>query len=162
MEEKILKQVEEKLDEMTNESLNIEDLDILGRLIDIHKDLKNEEYWETKKEVMEMNYNRGYDGEYGNYGRRGRDSRGRYTRRGMDSKYRGDDMLEEMQEHYGNYSEGRESINRGNYGAESATIKSLKYMLDSVEEFMMMLKEEAGSQEEVEMIKNTARKISEL
>lgn len=102
----------------------------------------------------------GYEGEYGNYGRRGRYSEGRYNegygRRGGRGRYRGDDYIEDMRESYGEYNESR------NYGAEQETMKSLDYMLKSVKQFMGMLSQEAGSQEEMEMIKRTAREIGQL
>lgn len=160
------KQVKEKVDEIiaqiVEEGIDKNNLESLGELIDIHKDLANEEYWDVKKEVMSMNY-RDYDEEYGNYGRRRRDSRGRYMARGRGrGNYRGEEMIDEMDEHYKNYSEGREEYNRGNYGAHSATMKSLDYMLQSVVEFIEMLKKDASSQEEVELIKKYTREISEM
>lgn len=160
------KQVKEKVDEIiaqiVEEGIDKNNLESLGELIDIHKDLANEEYWDVKKEVMSMNY-RDYDEEYGNYGRRRRDSRGRYMARGRGrGNYRGEEMIDEMDEHYKNYSEGREEYNRGNYGAHSTTMKSLEYMLQSVVEFIEMLKKDAGSQEEVELIKKYTREISEM
>lgn len=169
--EKVKKQVEEKIEKIINDGIQAENLDFLYKLVDIHKDLENEKYWKEKKEVMKMNY-RGY-GEYGNYsegnynegsyGRRGvpGTGRGRY-REGYGRNYRGQEMLEEMKEHYGNYSEGKEQMVQGNYGAEGTTMKALEYMLMSVEEFMNHLKSDANSQEEVEMIRKTARKISEM
>ena len=106
-------------------------------------------------------------GEYGNYGneygRRSRDSRGRYTARGQGSRrYRGDDMMDEMYRGYHEYSEGKEEMNMGNYGAKNDTMKSLDYMLQSVVEFIEMLKKDAGSQEEVELIQEYTRHISEM
>ena len=41
-------------------------------------------------------------------------------------------------------------------------MKSLEYMLQSVTNFIEMLKKDAGSQEEVEMIKEYTRHISEM
>lgn len=162
------KQVKEKVDEIiaqiVEEGIDKNNLESLGELIDIHKDLANEEYWDVKKEVMSMNY-RDYDEEYGNYGRRRRDSRGRYMERGRGrgrGNYRGEDMIDEMYENYQEYSEGREEYNRGNYGAHSTTMKSLDYMLQSVVEFIEMLKKDAGSQEEMELIKKYTREISEM
>ena len=162
------KQVKEKVDEIiaqiVEEGIDKNNLESLGELIDIHKDLANEEYWDVKKEVMSMNY-RDYDEEYGNYGRRRRDSRGRYKERGRGrgrGNYRGEDMIDEMYENYQEYSEGREEYNRGNYGAHSTTMKSLDYMLQSVVEFIEMLKKDAGSQEEMELIKKYTREISEM
>ena len=154
------KQVKEKVDEIiaqiVEEGIDKNNLESLGELIDIHKDLANEEYWDIKKEVMSMNY-REYGEEYSEgYGARGRgrrrDSRGRYMERGRGrgrGNYRGEDMIDEMYENYQEYSEGREEYNRGNYGAYSTTMKSLDYMLQSVVEFIEMLKKDAGSQEEM-------------
>lgn len=162
---KVKECVKEKIDNIIENGIEIDNLDLLYKLVDIHKDIENEEYWKCKEEVMCMNY-RDYGREYGNYGnygredygRRMRDSRGRYMERGnYGRRYRGDDMMDQMHEHYGRYQENKEM-----YGTDANTMKSLEYMLQSVEDFMMMLKEEAGSQEEVEMIQRTARKISEM
>lgn len=165
LKEKLQKEVENQIGTIVEDGFGYENVDMLGKLVDIHKDLCNEEYWEKKKEVMEMNY-RPYEGEYGNYGRenygRRRDGRGRYTARGGRRSYRGDEMMEEMMEHYGRYSEGKEDMNMGNYGAEGSTMKSLDYMLQSVVEFMEMLKKDASSQEEMELIKKYSREISEI
>lgn len=100
------------------------------------------------------NYNDG-----GNYGRRGvpGTGRGRYRR------YSGaEEHLNEMQEHYGMYSESRGAAESGNYGAEQDSKKALEYMLESVCQFMAMLEREAGSPEEAQMIKKYAKKIGEM
>lgn len=162
-----VEQVEEKIRIILDEGIHSENLETLGELIDIHKDLCNEKYWKKKEEVMDMNYNRGYGeygnyGEYGEYGRRRRDSRGRYMRRGVDSRYQGHEMIDEMHDGYQEYSEGREAYNRGNYGAKNDTMKSLDYMLQSVTQFIEMLKQDASSQEEMELIKKYTREISEM
>lgn len=104
------------------------------------------------------------------YGARRRDSMGRYMgdygRRGVPGsgrgRYRGYDYIDDMNEQYGNYSEGKEAYRRGNYGAGEDSMKSLDYMLKSVHQFMKMLKEDADNQEEVELIQEYARKISDL
>lgn len=162
---KVKKQIEEQIDTIVKEGIQLNNLDMLGKLIDMDTDLANQEYWNKKEEVMEMNYrNYGneYGNEYGNYGRRKRDSRGRYMRRGVDKKYQGEEMMGEMHDRYQEYSENREEYDRGNYGAKGNTIKSLDYMLQSIVEFVEMLKEDASSQEEVELIKKYTREISEL
>ena len=116
-----------------------------------------------------VRYN-GYGAGYGEYGARQRDSRGRYMgddgRRGVPGsgrgRYRGYDYIDDMTEQYGNYSEGKESYRRGNYGAGEDSMKSLDYMLKSVHQFMKMLKDDADNQEEVELIQEYARKIGEM
>ncbi|MBR2492007.1 MAG: hypothetical protein IKB64_00885 [Paludibacteraceae bacterium] len=98
----------------------------------------------------------------GNYGRRGVPGTGRGR-----GRYRGgysgpEKSLEEMQEHYGNYSESRGAAESGNYGAEKDSMMALEYMLEAVVDFIGMLSKEAGSQEEAQMIKKYTRKIGEM
>ena len=179
-EEKILRticeQVENQIKEVGKQEVQQGNVEYLYKLIDIHKDIKNEIYWE---EMLNNMYRGDYGneyGEYGNeygnyndggsYGRRSRDSRGRYTdggygnnygRRGYDTKYRGDEMMNKMHENYGRYMENKEV-----YGNSESTKRSLRYMLDSLEDFARMLKEDAQSEEEVQMIRETAQKIAQM
>ncbi len=152
--EETLAKLEEQIKSINNENINRDNVDYLYKLVDVHKDLKNEEYW---KEKLDMRYR--YGNYLENYGRRTRDSRGRYAegRYPIRDNYRGDDMMNEMQYSYHEYSEGRD-----NYGADQATLQSLDKMLQSTKDFMAMLKREAKSQQEVEMIKDTARDIAEM
>lgn len=50
--EKLKKEVENQLERLTENGINRENIDNVYKLIDIHKDIANEEYWECKKEVM--------------------------------------------------------------------------------------------------------------
>ena len=167
MIEKTNEQVVEKINSLLKDGIKQTNVDYLYKLVDIHKDLANEEYWDKMKEEDDMRY-RGYSGENyneeGSYGRRRRDSKGRYMEGsyGRRGNHRGHEMIDEMQEHYGNYSEGKESYERGNYGAKQDTIKSLEYMLESVVDFIEMLKKDATSQEEVQLIKEYTKQISEM
>lgn len=167
LEKKLLKETEESLKTMISEGITDSNLDYIYKLVDIHKDLKEEESMNYGNYSGYGNYgvnNYGNYG-YGNYNGRG-PSRGaygessygeNYGRRGIDSKYRGYGHLDRMYNEYGNYSYGRE-----NYGANEDTKKSLKYMLESMEDFARMLKEEAQSQEEVQMIRETAQRIAQM
>lgn len=110
-----------------------------------------------------------YNGNYGEYGARQRDGRGRYMgdygRRGGQGsgrRYRGYDYIDDMNRYYDNYSESRESYRRGNYGAGDDSLKSLDYMLKAVHQFVKMLREDADSQEEMELIQEYAQKIGEM
>ena len=107
------------------------------------------------------NYGEYVDGSYGRRGVKGT-GRGRYRGGRGSGNYRGEEMMDEMKYHYGNYSEGREQYNRGNYGAKQDTMKSLDYMMQSVVDFVEMLKQDADSQEEVELIKRYTKQISQM
>ena len=180
--EKVQIEIDKLIKEVVDDGISSDNLDYLYRLIDIHKDLANEEYWNVKKEGIKMryrgsNYSDGYgeysDGSMGGYGEYGEYSAGgSYGRRGVKGtgrgrsgrgRYRGDEMMDEMQFHYGNYSEGKEEYNAGgSYGAKQDTIKSLDYMMKSVVQFIEMLEQDASSQEEINIIKKYTKKISEM
>lgn len=163
--QKLKQKVEEEIDKRLEKGIITDEIKTLGELIDIHKDIANEEYWDKKKEVMQMNYSRGYreygEGSYneGNYSKRGRDSRGRYSRRGNFRE--GEEMMDEMFGAYQSYSEGKEQYGRGNYG-HTETMKSLEYMMESVVDFVEMLKKDAGSQEEVQIIQKHLKHLGEM
>lgn len=140
-------------------------LEHLYKLVDIEKDLcEIEKGGESMKEYGRYGYNDYNDygrndygrDEYGRdeYGRRSRDSRGRYTD--------GYGHLDRMYSEYGRYEEGKEQYNRGNYNAKQDTMKSLEYMLESMVDFVKMLKSDAKSQDEMNLIKEYTRKISEM
>ena len=156
---KAKEEVEKLIKQITESGLQVANVELLYKLIDIHKDINNEEYWEKKEENMMYR-------DYDNYsGGRSRDSRGRYMdsygRRGVPGtgrgRYRGYDMIEEMGEHYGDYSEGRD-----NYGNDRETEKSFDKMLQSLEDFTYLIMQEADSQDKIEKVRKTARKISEF
>ena len=156
---KTKEEVEKLIKQVTESGLQVANVELLYKLIDIHKDISNEEYWKKKEENMMYR-------DYDNYsGGRSRDSRGRYMdsygRRGVPGtgrgRYRGYDMIEEMGEHYGDYSEGRD-----NYGNDRETEKSFDKMLQSLEDFTYLIMQEADSQDKIEKVRKTARKISEM
>ena len=126
-------------------------LEYLDKLIDIQKDAYKIKCMKKEDEDMYGNYPSHTYGRYDmddHYGRRERDSRGRY---------RGHDHIDRMYDYYGRYMEGRQR-----YGASEDTKKSLEYMLHSMEDFARMLREDAASQEEVEMIRQTAQRIANM
>ena len=156
---KTKEEVEKLIKQVTESGLQVANVELLYKLIDIHKDIENEEYWKKKEENMMYR-------DYDNYsGGRSRDSRGRYMdsygRRGVPGtgrgRYRGYDMIEEMGEHYGDYSEGRD-----NYGNDRETEKSFDKMLQSLEDFTYLIMQEADSPDKIEKVRKTARKISEF
>lgn len=168
-------ETEKIIKDILDDGITNDNIDYLYKVIDIHKDIANEEYWKEKEDNMRYrNSGRGMYGNYDmmdnygrrdyddSYGRRRRDSRGRFMERGRDRKYRGEEPMEDMYENYHMYLDGKDQYDRGNYGSKEDTMKSLKYMLESVVCFFDMLKEDATSQDEVELIKKYAREISEM
>ena len=150
MHEKLEKKTEESINKILDEGITTNNLDHLYKLTKINHIAKEEE---------NMNY-----GNYGNYGGRragydsyGRESYGRdnygeygrdsYGRRGYDMKYRGDDSLDRMAGEYGRYMESRER-----YGAGEETDKSFHYMVKALEDFIMVLKQEAESPEQKQQL----------
>ena len=166
--DKVTEEVDKSIKRIMEQGVQTNNIDFLYKMIDVKKDIA-----EIEKEEQEMMYsNYGNYDNYGEYDRsygggRRRDSRGRYMeggsygRRGVKGtgrgRYRGEEMMDEMMYHYGNYNEGREQ-----YGADEETMKSFKYMLKSFKDYYKHLKDEASSQQEVKMLEDVAREISEM
>ena len=166
--DKVTEEVDKSIKRIMEQGVQTNNIDFLYKMIDVKKDIA-----EIEKEEQEMMYsNYGNYDNYGEYDRsygggRRRDSRGRYMeggsygRRGVKGtgrgRYRGEEMMDEMAYHYGNYNEGREQ-----YGADEETMKIFKYMLKSFKDYYKHLKEEASSQQEVKMLEDVAREISEM
>lgn len=172
--QKVKNEIETFINNILEKGIDSENIDTLYKIIDIHKDIANEEYWQVKKEEIDMRYraygNEGY-GEYsesGSYGRRGVPGTGRgryseggsYGRRGVKGtgrgRYRGEEMMDEMMYHYGNYSES------GQYGAEGEAMESLSNLMESAYEYFKNLKESANSQDEVKMMEHYFKKMGEM
>ena len=166
--DKVTEEVDKSIKRIMEQGVQTNNIDFLYKMIDVKKDIA-----EIEKEEQEMMYGNyvNYDN-YGEYDRsygggRRRDSRGRYMeggsygRRGVKGtgrgRYRGEEMMDEMMYHYGNYNEGREQ-----YGADEETMKSFKYMLKSFKDYYKHLKEEASSPQEVKLLEETAREMLEM
>lgn len=151
--DKVIEQVEEAINGILEQKVQPGNADYLYKLIDIHKDIKNEEYWKEEKNMRYGNYGENY-GTYGRRDSRGRYMEGNYGRRGVDSKYRGEEIMDDMYQAYQEYNEGKE-----NYGADGETLESFKYMLKAFKDYYKHLKQEASSQEEVKLLEKTAKEI---
>ena len=157
MHEKLEEKTKESIEKILDEGITTNNLDHLYKLTKINHIAKEEE---------NMNY-----GNYGNYGARrpGYDSYGRdnygeygnygenYGRRGRDMKYRGDDSLDRMSGEYGRYQESRQRYGAGSQESD----KSFHYMVKALEDFVMVLKEEAETpqqkQQLMEALQNSMR-----
>ena len=157
--DKVIEQVEEAINGILEQKVQPGNADYLYKLIDIHKDIKNEEYWKEEKNMRYGNYGESYGESYGRRGVPGtgrgryRDSynEGNYGRRG---NYRGEEIMDDMYQAYQEYNEGKE-----NYGADGETMESFKYMLKAFKDYYKHLKQEASSQEEVKLLEKTAKEI---
>ena len=128
----------EKIKEINDNDITPNNVDNLGKLIDIVKDIKEVEcmYSYGNYSGRDMRYNRGNDyGEYSEYGRRG-----------YDRRYRGDDALDRMSGEYGRYQESR------NYGHGEETDKSFHYMVEALEDFIKVLHEEAETPQQKQQL----------
>ena len=159
LKEKLNKQVEKEITNILSQEISVDNINMLDKLVDIHKDIANEDYWKVKEEnymYRERNY-----GEYSEYGY-GEDMYGRRGVRGSGRRrYRGEEEMVEMMEHYGNYSEANEEYNAGNYGAEGGMVKSAEGIMKNVYSIIEELKE-ADSPEVMQVIKRYAKKINEM
>lgn len=150
MEEKVIEKTEESIKKIIDEGITTNNLDHLYKLSKINHMAKEDKN-------MYGNYGNygarrpGYDS-YGEYGRGeyGRDS---YGRRGYDMKYRGDEYMGRMHDEYGRYMENRER-----YGAGEETDKSFHYMVKALEDFIMVLKEEAETPQQKQMLNEALQK----
>lgn len=163
MHERVIEETKKYISQVMDDGLDQgNNLEYLDKLIDIQKDA-----YEIKcmKEEKDMYGNYGNYSGYGrgNYGRdeygRGSYGRDEYGARSRDShgRYRGHEHLDRMYDDYGRYMEGRER-----YGANEDTMRSLQYMLKSMEDFARMLKEDASSEQEIQMIRETAQRIAQM
>ena len=158
MQEKLQKKTEDSINKILEEGITTNNLDHLYKLTKINHIAKEEEnmnygnYGEysgrgpghgSYGEYGRGGYGNYGEGYYGEYGRGGS-----YGRRGRDAKYRGDDELDRMAGEYGRYQE-----NRGRYGAgNEETDKSFHYMVKALEDFIMVLKEEAESPQQKQQL----------
>lgn len=166
--DKLKDSIKSEIMKIHKEGINRNNLDMLGKLVDIHKDIANEEYWEYLEGEMEM-----YDREeYGARGRgrgRERDSRGRYREgyerggRGNGSGTRYGNRIYDIMDDWENYREGMDEYReRGSYGAKEKGLESLEFMLDAFVKWFEDISRDAETQEEVDLIKKYAKKIKEM
>lgn len=172
--EKLKELVETELKTMQESGIDSNNIDAIYKLVDIHKDIANEEYWKAKKEAMEMRYRGDYEG-YGEgyeegYGRRRRDSRGRYMeggRGGRGGNYGHympypDMYMNRMMEGMDGYMEGRESYRRGNYNGKDQSIESLEKMLEGIVAFVEEIQNDPEQHEEKEVVNHYIKKLKAM
>lgn len=180
--DKLKELIENEIKSIEENGIEVGKIETLSELVDIHKDLAEEEYWNAKKEDMKMRYYEGY-GE-GSYGRRGRDSRGRYTEGGYSRGRYGERgttdgrdrsrgsyghympypemYMDRMMEGAEGYMEGMEEYRRGNYGAKGQSVDSLEKMLEGIVAFVEEIQQDPEQQEEKEVVNHYIKKLKEM
>ena len=153
MEEKLIKKVDEKINNILKEDINVNNLDHLYKLSKIKHIVKEDE------QGMYGNYGARYNNygnsygreEYGNYG--AYNNYDNYGRRGYDSKYRGHDYIDKMNNEYGRYMESRER-----YGAGEESDKAFHFMAKALGEYIEFLFEEAQTPQQKQMLNETIQR----
>ena len=141
MEDRVIEKTTESINKIMDEGITTNNIDNLYKLSKIKHMAKED------KEMMHDYYGDrrpGYDS-YGRYDD--------YGRRGYDIKYRGEEELDRMHNEYGRYEESR---NR--YGASEETDKSFHYMVKALEDFIMVLYEEAETPQQKQMLNESLQK----
>ena len=141
MNEKLMNKTEESIKKILDDGITTSNLEHLYKLTKINHIAKEDE---NMNYGNYGNYGREQYGEYDGYGARRRDSRGRYMEGGYGRRYRGHDHLDRMYDEYGRYSESRERYGAGSQEGE----KSFMYMVKALEDFIMVLHEEAETEQQ--------------
>ena len=146
MEDKVIEKMEESIKTLLSQGLTTANVDNLLKLSKIKH---------MAKEDKNMNYNErgpGYD-TYGDYYRNYRGYGEDYRARGRDMRYRGDDAIDRMSGEYGRYQESR-----SRYGAGEETDRSYHYMVKALEDFIKVLYEEADTEPQRQMLRETLQR----
>lgn len=136
--------VKEPLKQIEENGINENNVDYTYRLIDIYKDIQEikckEDIMRYGRDYGDSSYGYGYGAE--SYGRRGVPGTGRRY-------YRGEEALDEMKYHYGNYQ------NSGSYGAKE---DSAYKMTEALKKFIFTTTEELEPNEKM-MFKKALQEI---
>ena len=146
MEEKLIEKTKKSIETILEGDISPNNIEYLYKLSKINHMAKED----SNMYENYMGRNPGYDsygrGNYGNYGEYGRG--GNYGARGRDSRFRGDEYMDRISNEYGRYME-----NRQRYGAgDQETDKSFHYMVKALEDFIMVLYEEAETPQQKQQL----------
>lgn len=186
--EKLCTLIEDELRKVSEKGITTANLDNVYKLVDMMKDLKNMDYWETKEEYYgtmmdEGGYSQdgGYSQEGGYSERRRRDSRGRYSRAdGPDTGYRDGTSYRRgysRNQYGGGYSRNSEPdmerydryMHSKNSYRSSKTPECKQRMMDMLEDYMddfthkmEELARDSDCAEEKETIMRYLRKLQDI
>lgn len=177
--------ITDELQKITDKGLTQGNVDIAYKLVDMYKDIKNTEYWETKTDyymavLEEMNggYSQGNYSMGDDYSMRGRkrDSMGRYSRndgmdhengmsyaRGRGRNGRGYSMNDGGYSMYDKYMDSKQSYrNDRSQDGKQRLMESLEEYMDDFTEKIREMHREADTPEEKEMIGKFMTKLQNI
>lgn len=181
---KLCELIESELSKIAEKGLTTSNLETAYKLVDMYKDLKNTEYWETKGEYYDtvlMEMQNGSEGGYSmmddDYAMRGRkrDRMGRYSRedgmmrdeqpmaRGRGGRGRGYSMNDGGYSMYDRYMDAKQSY-RSNQSMDGKQ-KLMESLEDYMEDFTEKIKEmhrDAETGEERELISKFMTKLQNI
>lgn len=178
--EKLCRVIEQELEKIADKGLTTSNIDTAYKLIDMYKDLKNTDYWETKGEyydyvLMEMQggYSENYpmmDDEYALRGRK-RDRMGRYSR---DDGMRHDDRMRRggrrdysmdggMDMMYNRYMDNKQSYRSDKSpDGKQRLMDSLEDYMDDFTEKIKEMYRDSETSEERELIGKFMKKLQNM
>ena len=182
---KLCELIESELSKIAEKGLTTSNLETAYKLIDMYKDLKNTEYWETKGEYYDtvlMEMKGGYserdyammDDDYAMRGRK-RDRMGRYSRedgmmrdgqsmaRGRGGRSRGYSMSDGGDYMYNRYMDAKQSY-RSNQSMDGKQklMESLEDYMDDFTEKIKEMHRDAETGEERELISKFMTKLQNI
>lgn len=171
---KLCEIIEHELNKIAEKGLTTSNLETAYKLVDMYKDIKNTEYWETKGDY----YNhvlREMGGDYGSedYSMRGRkrDRMGRYSRDDgmmMDDRYRrtgrtGYSMNEGAYSMYDKYIDSKQSYrNEKSQDSKQRLMDSLEDYMDDFAEKIKEISRDSDFPEERELVNKLLNKLQNI
>ena len=168
---KLCEVVEQELHKIAEKGLTTSNLDTAYKLIDMYKDLKNTDYWETKGEYYDhvlMEMRGGYAHDLDEYSMRGRkrDRMGRYSRE--DGMIHDDMRMDRRYSHNDGIMHDRYMDAKMSYRADKSH-DSKQRLMDSLEDYMdeftnkiKEMSRDADTAEEKELINKFMVKLQNI
>lgn len=156
---KLLERVEKELDGIGDKGLNSSNLDTTYKLIDIYKDIKESEYYDTK-----INKN--------SYNEPRRDGRGRYMEydRDFDKDWERDDRYERfgpmgryflrLEDEVDNYNMARNRYRKG--GSQDRVVDGIDMVMEAIHKMVECLIDYAETSQEKEIIRKHIDKMKNI
>lgn len=153
---KICTMLENELSRISDKGLTTANIEVMYKLIDMYKDIKNVEYWDSKMEGYSNTYGGDYSGN-DSYGRHY--VRGHYSRDGYSRAYDNDSSMA----NYDRYmDEKRRYRSNKSSDCKERVMESLNDYMDSFVQKMESMADEADCAEERQTIEKYINKIKQV